>query len=221
MKTIKRTVFFVSLIILQGCNNIEHKVGEQEKNILIFSPDLNDKYYDEKLCCLVPVERTSDSYLGIQTYSGFLVTEKELDERSDSFIYSDEIYQYSQCALFDDILYVKIDNGCSMTHESILLKIEMNKYEIIRIFSSDIEFYVFTPQKSTLRTSLNEFHVGDTIVGEISLSYKDSVSFNYYDRKFLVGFEWDGHFMGVINQGTVEWKEMLHTHSGGRFFQDK
>ena len=218
-KIILLKTFFIFFILLHGCNNIKHENKEEGKEkgekILIVSLDLDDKYYYRKSCCLVPVERFS--HLGIQTYSGFLIVEKVLSEKYDSFI-NNSIYQYCQCILYDDILYVSINNGNVMSHKSILLKIERNKYEIIVNKNSDIEFSVFAPIESTLRVSLNEFHVGDTIVGEISLFYRESSCGNEDDE---VGYKCDGHFMGVINQGTEEWKDMLYHHSGKRFFQDK
>ena len=223
----KRTIillkaFSVFLILLQGCN-IKHETKEEGKKkeeynkIFAFSADLNDKYSVEKSCCLAPVERSSTSYLGVQPYRGSLIFVKELNEKYDSFI-NREICEYSLCALCDDILYVKIDNGDPVIHRSILLKIERNKCEIIGIESSDIELRVFTPIESTLKISSDEFHVGDTIVGEIFLTC--SGSWKGYEDYTQV-YKFDGHFMGVINQGTEEWKDMLYHHSGKHFFQDK
>jgi len=45
--------------------------------------------------------------------------------------------------------------------------------------------------------------VGDTIVGEIFLSHRDSILLD--NRNFLFGYECDGYFMGVIDQGNEEY----------------
>ncbi len=200
-KIILVKVFFVFFIFLQGCNNIKHETKGDEKKTFTFSPDLNDKYHYEKLWRFYTIPYGAN--LGIQTYRGTLVVGKIFNEKFNSFINRD-IYEISQCVLFNDDLYVEISNGSTWTNKAILLKIEMNKYEIIGIESSDIGHYVFVPQESTLGISLNKFHVGDTIVGEISLSYRDS----------LWNYKCNGHFMGVIDQSTEEWKEMFHKHSG-------
>ncbi len=196
--------FPVFFILLQGCNNIEQaspqKKEEKEEKILSFSPDLNDKYSGIKSCCLSTIKQYSE--LEVKTYSESLIIGKVFSEEYSGFIYNNiNIYTNCQCALYNDTLYVEIMNGSVVLHKSILLEIEKNKYEVTTIETSDITHNVFTPQKSTLRTSLNEFHVGDTIVGEISLSYRDS----------LWNYVCDGHFMGVIDQGTEEWKKSFQS----------
>ena len=231
-------VFPVFLILLQGCNNtehatreqekkiplqecdnIEHKTEEQEKKILIFSSDLNDKYCYEKLWYL-KVDTRYNSYFNIQIYDGSLILGKIFNEKYDSFI-NEDIYKWCQCVLFNDSLYVEISDGNFWGSKSIFLKIKNNKYKTVVTMSNDYgPSLVFIPQKSTLKMSLNEFHVGDTIIGEISLSYKDFILFD--NVNFLFGYECDGHFMGVVEQGNEEWEKVkLYRPSGERFFQDK
>ena len=117
----KRTIvllkaFPIFSILLQGCNNFKQETKEERKEIFAFSPDLNDKYYIGKLHYLAPVERASTSYLGVQPYRGSLIVGKILNEKYYSFINSD-IYKYCLCALCDDTLYVKIDNGDPVVHK--------------------------------------------------------------------------------------------------------
>ena len=220
-------VFFISLIILQGCNNIKHKtdanfddIREREKKILIFFPDLNDKYRYEKLWYLNKVQTLYDSYFNIQTYNGSLILGKRFNEKYDSFI-NEDIYKWCRCILFNDGLYIEISNGSAMAPHTIYLKIEKNKYEIIVIMSSDCNpSIVLTSTESALRMSSNEFHIGDTIIGEIFLSHRDSILID--DKNYLFGYECDGHFMGVIDQGNEEWEKVrLHTPSGKSIFEYK
>jgi len=136
----KRTIillnaFFISLILLQGCNNIE----KQEKNIYIFSPDLSDKYWYKKSAYLHT--KQYDSTFNIGTYGGFLILGKIFNEKYNDFINRD-IYAFCQCGLFNDGLYIEITNDFPRLRpvpvpKSIYLKIEKNKYEIIVIERND------------------------------------------------------------------------------------
>ena len=211
----KRTIillkaFFIFLVILQGCNNIKPKTAEKKEKTLIYSPDLKDKYWYD-FSFFYELQNRPDSYLNVQTYRGSLIFGKILNEKYDSFINRD-IYINSQCILFNDTLYIAISNGSTWFPRSILLKVEKNNYEVAVGMWSDCDSYVFKPMESTLIMSSNEFRVGDTIFGEISLFHRDSV----------LGYQCDGFFMGVINQGTEESKRAkFHTTSEESVFQYK
>jgi hypothetical protein len=213
-KIILLKIFSIFLILLQGCNNFKQEKNEERKEksskTFDFSEDLNEKYSFQKFYRLDSVERSSTAYLGVQPYKGSLLFGKVFNEKYNSFINRD-IYKYSECALCDDILYVKIDNGDVIRHRSILLKIEKDQYKIIGTELSDISFDVFTPIESTLKISSDKFHVGDTIVGDIFLTCSSS------REDYVMVNQIDGYFMGVIKQCTEEWKEMIYEHAGERW----
>ena len=208
----KRTIIllkaiFIFLIISQGCNIIMDKTGEKGKKNFIFSSDLNGKYYFKKSCCLFRSPHYSNLN-DIQTYRNSMIVGKILNKKYDDFINKD-IYRVCQCVLFNDNLYIKIGDD----NKSIFLNAKTEEYEIVVIMPNEHgSSLVFTPQESTLKMSLNEFHVGDTVIGEIYLSYRDS----------LFGYECDGHFMGIIDPGTEEWEKInLYNPSGESIFQEK
>lgn len=185
-------ILFV-LSIVEGCDIFHGRENEPE-NILIHASYLEDKYKHEKLASFLETQDTSHS--ATQTYANGLVFGKTFNVKYSDYINTD-VFSDFQTVLYDNELCVMLRNGNAWSPKSILLKINDNKYDVVVVMANDYEApFIFTPSICKLKTSINRFHIGDTIIGEIELSYADS----------LHGYECNGFFISIVTRKTEEWR---------------
>lgn len=204
MKLINIVYFFITLFVIQGCN-LSYNEKNRNDYKLIYNPELKNKY--EKYSFLL--ERTNALNNPAPTCRGGLIFGKTFDRKYDIYVNTDVFLNF-QSILYEDRLYIVLENGNTWFPKSILLKIKEDLYDIVVIMSSDYAPpSIYTSFEGRFVTSINQFNVGDTIIGEIDLSYQDS----------SYGYSCDGYFMSIISEGTEEWaKKTLQLSLGESVF---
>ncbi len=200
-KKIILVVILLFSFLFFNCDNMkkQQEMNEQSMNI---DPNLIQKYSNE--LNNLSIKNSKTDHLSMNTYFGSKVFGEIFIKEFNEFKNHDYFFT-SRCFKFDESIYIIISNGNCINSSSIFIKIAKKQHDVILIFNSDCSVHSFKPQKVKLNVSSENINIGDSIVGELFCSYKDS-SFGYIC---------DGFFLGIVEDCNIEnAKYLLYFPSG-------
>jgi len=144
------------------------------------------------------------------SYNGSLLFGKSFSFIDKKFKNSD-IFNNSKCFLFENNLYLIINNENRFNPTSIYIKFETNKPNIIFLFSSDFgENYLIKPNSYILNLSSSQYQIGDTIVGDLTCMIDDE----------QIKYNCEGYFFGIIENETPEnIYKLIYSPKGEKIFK--
>ena len=190
-KKIITSLTFILILLIFSCEKKEKQYFVTSQEFLI-DKSLKQRYSNDISKIYNKNNKNTDH--SIKKIFGSNVIGNYISHNNTKLAYKD-IFVSSKCFIYKNELFIVLLNENLTNPSEILINITEKKPNLHVIFYSDNSFIrTIKPQKFKLLLSDEKYNIGDTIVGEIFLNFKDSISI--YNCK--------GNFIGVVDKGTKE-----------------
>lgn len=162
---------------------------------------------NDKKCCIVDNDLSPegvvlkvDSRPYIPAYRNSNVVKKVIRKEMKEFMLLDSLV-FCRSAKFSDTLFVVIDSFGSFKANAIYIKIYGEDCQFVVRQISDFEggSRIYSPQESVFHVSSEEYSIGDTLVGELSLVYKEA------SQKII----FNGTLACVVEEFDNDWRKYV------------